>query len=67
MSKYRYRAIAKIIRVIKSCVTIGQLGVALKMLNNYGSKTSGTFGHGNYYFMLSIYQTKLEELINESI
>lgn len=61
MNKYRYRAITKIIRVIESCVTIEQLEVALKMLENY-SNSRPTDDYDCYDYLHPVYINKEEEL-----
>lgn len=67
MSRYRYRAMAKIIRVIESCANLGQLdGMAFKMMNNYAdSRPTDDWDYHDYLY--PIYSSKLKELKNESI
>lgn len=51
-----YRAIAKLIRTIESCETIGQLNVATQMWENINYKID------NYFMINLIYNKKLKEL-----
>lgn len=64
MSKYPYRDAIKVIRVIESCKTLGQLkGVANKMFRNFMRVHGYTNGLGISY----VYENKLKELCNESV
>lgn len=54
-----YRAIVKLIRVIESCETVGQLNVANKMWNNI---CSNDIINEEYWTLNDIYDNKLKQL-----
>lgn len=57
-----YRALVKLIRVIESCKTLGQLDTANKMISNLTSLSWDNCDTDSYYKIFSIYETKLKQL-----